>query len=232
MYSNSLDDQKNRNDEVDGNRRRWVGLGPVIVGVVLLALLFANGWRKFKLAGPIHREQQHEERLDKRLYDPNSADLKDLSLIPGLGPALAAKLVEFRLRRTISKPSDLLNVPGIGPAIVQKVKPWFQWKDEQGSGESASTKDESRNMVLSDRTDKLKPGDTPININGASLEELQKLPGVGPVLARRILDERGKKPFSSIDDLMRVSGIGSKTIVRIRAVAIVSEIPKNQIQAE
>lgn len=229
MDFNSLVSQTKQNDRVGENQRRWIGIGPVIVGVILLALLLANGWRKTKFVGLIHQDQKHEGRLENKLFDPNSADLKDLSLIPGLGPALAAKLVEFRLRQTINKPSDLLGVPGIGPAIVQKIKPWFQWKDEHGSGESAGKGGESRNMAFFVRTDKLKPGDSPIDINRASVEELQKLPGVGPALAKRIVEERGKKDFSSIDDLMRVSGIGSKTIARIRPVAVVAEIPKNQI---
>lgn len=52
-----------------------------------------------------------------------------------------------------------------------------------------------------------------INLNRASAEELQKLPGVGPVLAARIVafrEEHG--PFRSVDDLTLVSGIGPKTL--------------------
>ncbi len=52
-----------------------------------------------------------------------------------------------------------------------------------------------------------------INLNRVSAEELQKLPGVGPVLAARIVafrEEHG--PFHSVDDLILVSGIGPKTL--------------------
>jgi len=52
-----------------------------------------------------------------------------------------------------------------------------------------------------------------LNLNRASTEELQKLPGVGPVLAARIVafrEEHG--PFRTVDDLLQVSGIGPKTL--------------------
>lgn len=52
-----------------------------------------------------------------------------------------------------------------------------------------------------------------ININTASLEELQKLTGVGPVIGQRIIEER---PFSSIEDLIRVKGIGPKKLEDIK----------------
>jgi len=51
-----------------------------------------------------------------------------------------------------------------------------------------------------------------ININTASEEELQKITGVGPVIAQRIIDAR---PFSSVYDLIRVSGIGEITLQKI-----------------
>ncbi len=56
----------------------------------------------------------------------------------------------------------------------------------------------------------------PININTATSEELQLLPGIGPVLAQRILDYRTEiGQFSSLDELMDVKGIGEKTYAKI-----------------
>ena len=52
-----------------------------------------------------------------------------------------------------------------------------------------------------------------IDINSALLKELQKLTGIGPVLAQRIIDAR---PFYSLDELAKVSGIGPKALEDIK----------------
>jgi competence ComEA-like helix-hairpin-helix protein len=52
-----------------------------------------------------------------------------------------------------------------------------------------------------------------IDINNASSKELQTLAGIGPVLAQRIIENR---PFYSIEDLMKVPGIGEKTLNEIK----------------
>ncbi len=55
-----------------------------------------------------------------------------------------------------------------------------------------------------------------VNVNTADAATLERLPGIGPVLARRILAARSEAPFSSLDDLARVRGIGAKTIASLR----------------
>lgn len=48
-----------------------------------------------------------------------------------------------------------------------------------------------------------------VNLNTATVEQLETLPGVGPVLAQRIIDYRDQHgPFTSVDQLRQVSGIG------------------------
>ena len=57
----------------------------------------------------------------------------------------------------------------------------------------------------------------PININTATAEELDLLPEIGPVLAQRIVAYRNAfGDFESIEDLLRVNGIGEKTLDKIR----------------
>lgn len=56
-----------------------------------------------------------------------------------------------------------------------------------------------------------------VNINTANASELQTLSGIGPSMAQSIIDERTQNgPFTSIDDLMRVSGIGEKKFAKIK----------------
>lgn len=60
-------------------------------------------------------------------------------------------------------------------------------------------------------------GGGPINLNTADADLLQELPGVGPVLAGRIVDWRTKNgPFRSVDDLGEVSGIGESRLADLR----------------
>ena len=57
----------------------------------------------------------------------------------------------------------------------------------------------------------------PVNVNTALLEELDTLPGIGPVLAERIVawrDENG--PFTAVDELGEVSGIGPAVLEDVR----------------
>lgn len=68
-------------------------------------------------------------------------------------------------------------------------------------------------------SDSAEPSDTPqalnrlININEATPGELELLPGIGPVLAARIVEDRTRNgPFTTFDDLLRVPGIGERTL--------------------
>ncbi|MGK0362066.1 MAG: competence protein ComEC, partial [Bradymonadia bacterium] len=70
---------------------------------------------------------------------------------------------------------------------------------------------------------------TGIDINTANATELKRLPGVGKATAKRIIDYRTENgPFRNIDDLIKVRGIGKKTLAKMRAQVRVSAPPGGQ----
>ena len=64
----------------------------------------------------------------------------------------------------------------------------------------------------------------PLDLNSATAAELDRLPGIGPELARRIVAYREVHgPFAAVEDLLRVEGIGPVTLERIRDLVTVGE---------
>lgn len=81
------------------------------------------------------------------------------------------------------------------------------------------------------------PGTTPqraaeapvrrLNLNTATQAELELLPGIGPALAKRILDHRAARgPFRTVDELDNVPGIGPATMNRLRPLVSVEGAPR------
>lgn len=63
-----------------------------------------------------------------------------------------------------------------------------------------------------------------VNINTADADELETLPGIGPVLARRVIDWRtANGSFTCPEDLLQVSGIGQTTLDGLRDRIITKE---------
>ena len=64
---------------------------------------------------------------------------------------------------------------------------------------------------------KKKPPAKPVNINTASSDELQTVPGIGPVTAEKILHMRKSYgAFKSVDDLLAIRGLGPKRLEKMR----------------
>ncbi|MGC2526392.1 MAG: helix-hairpin-helix domain-containing protein [Candidatus Acidiferrum sp.] len=74
-------------------------------------------------------------------------------------------------------------------------------------------------------TAKKKPPPAPININTANSDELQLVPGIGPVTAEKILQMRKSYGlFKSVDDLRAIKGIGPKRLEKMRKYLTVGKV--------
>jgi competence ComEA-like helix-hairpin-helix protein len=135
--------------------------------------------------------------------DPNRASEVELDRLPGVGPSTARAIVAAREEgRVFRRPEDLLEVRGIGEATLARMRGKLVFGIVP-AGTSASRAPPAATQA-------------PLDLNHASADELESLPGVGPALAARILTARQERMFLSIEDLERVPGIGPETLQRLR----------------
>ena len=152
-------------------------------------------------------------------FDVNSAERSDFEQIPGVGPKLAQAIVDHRGEKgRFQSLEQLRAVKGIGPATFDKVRPYLRVEPLPESRDPLDAdppilERKKAPPVTGPRSGKLRPGDPPIDINAASLDEVMRLPGIGRVTAQAIVAGR---PYRSLADLDRVKGIGPKTLEKLR----------------
>jgi len=72
-----------------------------------------------------------------------------------------------------------------------------------------------------------------VDVNAASGEELEALPGIGPVKAKAIIAYREKNgPFATVDDLTNVKGIKSATLEKMREHVVAGAAPSGEVDLE
>ena len=198
----------------DDRRQRLIAIA---VTVLILGLLAYRAYAPQFAARPL------AAMAGPKSIDVNRATKSELQQLPGVGPMLADAIVAERENKPFKTVEELHRVRGIGPETVDLLRSHAVVSKSDGASDPASIVEKK---VVS--VGKIQPGELKVDINVASIQELQRLPRIGPVLAAAIVDARAAKPFSTIEELNRVRGIGTKTLDGLRPFVVVqpAESPK------
>jgi competence protein ComEA len=153
-------------------------------------------------------------QAQKGLIDLNTATQKDLESIKGIGPANARKIIAGRPYQSVED----LKKAGIPEKTIESMKPHVT----VGSAPPPATPAvETRSAALPETTKtpakasapgRLAPGQK-VNLNTATKEQLEALPGIGPTKAKAIIEGR---PYKTTEDVMKVKGIKKGTFNKIK----------------
>lgn len=159
--------------------------------------------------------------------DVNSADLKSLETLPGVGPAIAQRIIDGRPYRTSS---DLEKVKGLSEARVSAMKDRLTFGRTAAPPTAAKSRPSSTELTPTGRRNdstepsrnasatpsRVAPGEK-LNINTATAAELEALSGIGPVKAQAIVDYRKQNgSFKTIEEIEKVKGIKSGEFLKIK----------------
>ena len=149
--------------------------------------------------------------------DPNTASEIELMRLPRIGPAMAGRIVADReANGPYRRLEDLGRVSGVGERTLETLAPHLALQSSPAVA--------GREPTGAGRTEGDGPTEGPVDLNRAGVDELAGLPGIGPVLAARIVAYRDSAgPFATLSDLTAVKGIGSVTVERLRARALVRQ---------
>jgi competence protein ComEA len=158
--------------------------------------------------------------------DLNHAPVAELEQLPGVGPKRAERIDAYRRTHgPFRSVEELRKVPGFGPVMQERLRDLVRVNPPQREPERAAP-------PPAPAPPKKRPGlgkkevalqGAVIDVNRASLQELQRLPGIGPKMSQRIADERARGRFKTVDELRRVSGIGPKILEKLRPYVTVGD---------
>lgn len=151
------------------------------------------------LAELLHESRDSRDEAHRRTgpltpgerINPNTAAEEDLDRLPGVGSAVAGRIVKMRVDQgPFTVVSDLLLVPGVGRATLAKIAPYLELPTGAApTGAVRDTSSRSFDVAVGAPADRI----VPLGLNRASREELERLPGIGPALADRILTMRKER---------------------------------------
>ncbi|WP_420633608.1 ComEA family DNA-binding protein [Candidatus Palauibacter sp.] len=159
------------------------------------------------------REQRAQTPLaEGERVDVNHASVDELRRLPGVGPSLAQAIVEERERDPFRAAGDLKRVAGVGEVTAGRLAPHLRFEPAPLRPGFAGGSPRGPSGGLAG----CPPGGSLVDLNRASREQLESLPGIGSVIANRIVDDRlANGPFERPQALTRVSGIGDRSLARL-----------------
>jgi competence ComEA-like helix-hairpin-helix protein len=175
----------------------------VLLGICL-TLVVQSLWQKWGVSGQptvIHSTPG---------LDLNSATAGELAQVPGLGPKRAQRIMDHRAAKgPYVAPDEVKQVKGIGSRTADRVRRHIQT-------EPTNSPPADKGAVPSTTPSKKNGPTSPLDLNRATSIDLQQIPGIGPVLAQRIVEHRtAHGPFQSVKELTRVKGIKERMLEKI-----------------
>lgn len=161
-------------------------------------------------------EPAEDSKVPAVPIDPNTATAAELDRLPGVGPALAARIVEERDRAPFRSLDDLTRVPGIGAALATRLAgrvtlPAGPARSETGRNTALTPVQRASGTV-----GKTAP-EGPVDINYIGSTDLQKVRGVGPALAAKLIARRDSLGrFGSWEQVDEVAGVGPTMLSRLK----------------
>jgi competence protein ComEA len=180
-------------------------------------------------AGEADRRRQERGRAplaDGERVRINSAPAEEIMRLPRIGRTVAERIIAERAAGgPFGSAGELTRVPGVGRATAERLAPLLDFEGQPPASPTAAGRSSQSSQIPQRVADPAAgggggaPGGTAevIDVNRATAAELQRLPGVGPVLAARIIAYRDSAgPFRALSDLRQVPGIGPASLEKLR----------------